>query len=126
MKSTLYTGSRILLGLIFFVFGLNGFVEIFPVFDGLNTKALSFMVAIKNVYLYSFVKSLEVFAGILLLSNQFVFAALVMLAPIVINIFLFHLLLQPSELLIAMLVIVLEVILLAFHYEALKPLFKRR
>lgn len=126
MIKSLYSGSRVLLGLIFFVFGLNGFIELFPVMDGLNTKALSFLVSIKNVYLYTFIKGIEVCAGILLLCNQFVLLSLTLLAPIVVNIFLFHLFLQPSELLIAFVVIILEIFLLAFHFESLKPLFKRR
>lgn len=126
MLQTLITGSRLLLGLIFFVFGINGFLEFFPVIDGLNPKALNFMTNMQNSYLFGLVKSIEVFCGILLLSNQFIPLALIFLAPIIVNIFTFHVVLQPSELLIASAVLLLEIILIITHADKFKSLLSRK
>ena len=118
-------GCRILLGLVFCVFGLNGFLELFPMQEGLSPKALSFMVMMKNCYLFSLVKGIEVVAGVLLGLNQFVPLAVVLLAPIVLNIFLFHFFLQPSELFIAVAVLFLEIVVAFCHLSSFKSLFTR-
>ncbi|MEK9658042.1 MAG: DoxX family membrane protein [bacterium] len=126
MIQNIKLGARLLLGLIFFVFGLNGFISFFPVQEGLNPKALSLMTSMQNSYLFTFIKSCEVFCGLLLLSGQFIPLALVCLAPIVINIFLFHLILQPNEIIIASAILVLEISLIIFHFSAFKNLLQRK
>eukprot|EP01047_Picozoa_sp_COSAG01_P021929 COSAG01_NODE_1288_length_10887_cov_324.284761_4_plen_128_part_00 len=118
--------SRLLLGLIFFVFGSNGFLEFFPVVDGLNPKALSFITSLQNVYLFKLIKSLEIICGILLLSGQFIPLALTCLAPIILNILLFHIFLEPGEILIASAITLLEIILILCHFENFKNLLSRK
>lgn len=122
-------GARILLGLIFFVFGLNGFLNFFPPPPPESMpKALQdfFELFVKSGYLMPLVKGTEVVAGALLLANRFVPLALVVLAPVIVNIVLVHLLLAPSGLGIALLVLALELYLAWVHRRAFAPLLAAR
>lgn len=88
--------ARILLGLIFTVFGLNGFLQFLPMPE-MNPEAGAFLGALAETgYMLPLIKGTEVIAGLLLLSGRLVALALVLLAPIIVNIFLFHTLLAPA------------------------------
>jgi len=100
--------SRILLGLIFFVFGLNGFLQFMPS-PPIPGAAGAFAGALAATgYMFPLIKSVEVIAGLLLLSNRFVPLALAVLAPNVVNILLFHAVLAPGGVVIALFVLALE------------------
>lgn len=121
--------ARVLLGLIFFVFGLNGFLNFFPPPPPESMPpALAdfFALFVKSGYLLPLVKGTEVVAGAFLLANRFVPLALVVLAPVIVNIVLVHLVLAPSGLGIAVLVLALELSLAWAHRRAFAPLFAAR
>jgi uncharacterized membrane protein YphA (DoxX/SURF4 family) len=88
--------ARLLLGLIFFVFGLNGFFGFLPQPE-MNAAAGSLMGAFAQTgYMFPMIKGIEVLAGIALLSGFFVPLALILLSPIVVNIALFHVVLAQN------------------------------
>ena|SRR5687768_7618652 len=90
------TVARLLLGAIFFVFGLNGFLGFLPQ-PPLSDAGGAFLGALAATgYMFPLIKGTEVLAGALLLGNRFVPLALTLLAPVVVNIFAFHLLLSPG------------------------------
>lgn len=89
--------ARILLGLIFFVFGLNGFVNFLHGTPPGGTAGVFLGALISSHYVY-FVSGVQLIAGILLLVNQFVPLALALLAPVIANILVYHLTMQPSGL----------------------------
>lgn len=100
------TGTRILLGLLFFVFGLNGFLQFLPQ-PPLNETALAFLGQLLSSKLLIVVKALEVVSGALLLSGFFVPLALFILAPISFNIFWFHFAYDPGGLMISFVILAL-------------------
>ncbi|MEM9293225.1 MAG: hypothetical protein AAGD01_16200 [Acidobacteriota bacterium] len=84
------TGARIIVGLIFFVFGLNGFLNFLEV-----PPPVEFMqILVASGYLIP-VKLCEVIGGALLLANRYVALGLVFIGPVIVNIVLFHALLDP-------------------------------
>lgn len=92
---TTATVFRYLLGAVFLIFGLNGFLNFIPQPD-LPLKAMAFMKGLSTAsYFFPLVKGLEVLAGAFLLSNRFVPLAIAILGPITLNIFMFHLTLTP-------------------------------
>lgn len=91
-------GARIVLGLIFVIFGLNGFLNFIPMGEPAPV-AQGFLGALgRSGYFFPLLKGTEILTGALLLSGLFVPLALVVLAPIVIQIALFHGFLAPEGL----------------------------
>ncbi len=115
--------ARVLLGLVFFVFGLEGFLHFMPKPTGMPAGAMDFAMAMmKTGYLFQLLKGTETLCGLLLLLNRFVPLALAVLAPIVVNIVAFDLFLAPSGLGIGAVVALLEVYLAWSHRRAFAPL----
>lgn len=111
-------GARVTLGLLFFVFGLNYFLNFLPApAEAPPQAALTFLGGLTaSGYVFPLIKAIEVSAGAALLANRFVPLALTLLAPIIINIAAFHFLLAPAYgLPIALLVLELY---LAWSYRA--------
>jgi putative oxidoreductase len=108
------TIARLLLGLIFVVFGLNmwfQFIPIPPFPEG--SQAATFMGAIYMSGFLSIVKVLEVVGGLLLLTGRFTNLALAILGPIIVNIAMFHVLLVGGGYAMPALIGVLSLIVLA-------------
>jgi uncharacterized membrane protein YphA (DoxX/SURF4 family) len=109
--------ARILLGLVFFVFGLNFFLHFIPL-PPVPAAAGAFEGAmVATHYIFELLKVLEVVCGALLLAGYFVPLALTLLAPIVVNIFFFHAVLAPAGLPVPVVVLALE-IYLAWSYRS--------
>lgn len=87
---------RLLLGLMFFVFGLNGFFMFIPVPPMPEGVGL-FMQALVSTHILMVVKAVEVLVGIMFLTGKFLPLATVALAPITVCILLFHATLTPGE-----------------------------
>ncbi len=91
------TGTRILLGLVFFVFGLNGFLNFLPQPEVPPAAGALLGAFAASGYMFPLIKGTEVIAGALLLSGRAVPLALVLLAPVIVNIALFHAVLAPGS-----------------------------
>ena len=89
--------SRYLLGLTFTVFGLNGFIGFIKI-PRPQGVAGQFMGALVESGFLIPVFALQLTAGVLLLANRFVPLALLLLAPIIVNIALYHALMEPHGL----------------------------
>ena len=122
------TAARVLVGLVFFVFGLNGFLNFIPPpATPLPDRAMAFLVAmIGTGYLIPLVAGTEVLAGALLLTNRFVPLALILLAPVIVNIVAFHAFLEPSGLVIGLVILALESFLLWSHRHAYQGVLTAR
>jgi hypothetical protein len=101
--------ARLLLGFIFLVFGLNGFLHFIPMPPPTGVAGQYMMALAASSYL-SVVFLLELIPAVLLLLNRYVPLALVLLAPIIFNIFLFHALMAPAGLPLAIIVTLLWVL----------------
>ncbi|MEX1135772.1 MAG: hypothetical protein WEB89_02645 [Balneolales bacterium] len=116
MKYILHT-SRILLGLIFLIFGLNGFYTFIPVPD--FHPFMEILVSSGYIYL---IKTVEVVGGLLLLFNKYVPLALIALGVDIVNITAYHLLLDPRNIIIVPILWILLLVLLYGYQNYFKPL----
>lgn len=108
--------ARYLLGFIFFVFGLNGFLHFIklPLPGGV---AGDFMKAMFVTHYLVPVYLIQLIGGVLLLANRYVPLALTLLAPVIVNIVLFHLLMAPDGLPLASVVTILWIVV-ALHVRS--------
>jgi hypothetical protein len=88
-------GARYLLGVIFLFFGLNGFIHFLPT-PPMPGPAGDFMVVMTSTHYMTFVFAVQLIAGILFLANRYVPLALTIIAPVIVNILIFHAVMQPA------------------------------
>lgn len=123
MKIT-FTAARTLLGLIFTVFGLNGFLHFLPMQAMPEGVALQFVTALAASHYMAVVFALQLGTGVLLLANRYVPLALTLLAPVIVNIVLFHLLMAPAGLPLAIVVTILWMLTAYSVRPAFQALFQ--
>jgi hypothetical protein len=128
MKSNATTTARMVLGLVFFGFGLNGLLHFFllPPAEGAAAVFINGLIASRHFFPLLFVAYL--LSGAALLIGLFVPLALTALAPVIVNIVVMHLFLPASgaELCLAAFVTVLEMFLVWSHRAAFRPLLHAR
>ena len=118
--------TRILLGLIFLAYGLDGFLHFMPPHLA-STRATTFVSAlIDSGFIWQLMKGTQVLAGVLLLIDWYVPLALVLLAPIVTIIFCMQLFLDPAGLPVGSSIAVLELALAWFYRDYFKSVLVRR
>lgn len=122
---TVFLIARYLLGLIFLIFGLNGFIHFIPM-QAMPGPAGQFLGAIGTTGYMTVIFALQLIGAILLLSGQYVPLGLVVLGPVVMNILLFHLFLAPAGLPIALLVAILWCLTALGYRWAFEPLLSNR
>jgi putative oxidoreductase len=117
--------ARILLGLVFLVFGMNGFLSFIPgpMPSGLAGQFLGVLTQSHYAFVIS---TLQVVGGILLLVDRFVPLALTLLGPVIVNILFFHLLMAPPGLPIAIFVAILWGIVAFRHRQSFSGIFLQR
>ncbi len=125
MNSKLTLVLRLLLGLLLVVFGANKFIEFLPPFDySANEAAGQFFGTLANNYVIKTVGLVEVIVGLLLLLGRAVPFALVLMAPISVNIILYHATLDPANIGPGAFVFIVNAVLMFAHKDAYKALFR--
>jgi putative oxidoreductase len=100
------TVARYLLGFMFLVFGLNGFLHFIPM-PPPTGLAGQYMGALYLSHYLVLIFLLQLIPGIMLLANRFVPLALTLLGPVVVNIFCYHAFMDNSGLPLALIIVVL-------------------
>jgi putative oxidoreductase len=122
---TASTVARYLAGVIFLVFGLNGFLHFIPL-PPPSGVAGQFMGALFVSHYLTLIFALQVIGAVLLLANRYVPLALAILAPVIVNILSFHALMAPSGLPLALFVTVLWALVFVHVRSAFAALFQAR
>ena len=117
--------ARILLGLIFVVFGLNGFLNFIkgPMPSGLAGQFIGALVASHYFWV---VAALQVAGGALLLVGRFVPLGLVLLGPVIVNIILYHVFMNLSGIVLPIVVVILWFIVFYAHRQYFSGIFAQR
>ena len=117
---------RILMGLGFSVFGLNGFLHFIPepktpMPEGAKAFAGAMM---QTGYMFQLVAGTQLIAGLFLLLNLFVPLALVLLMPVLVNIIAFHIFLQPAGMAPGAILMLMELYLAWMYRRAYLPVLQ--
>jgi hypothetical protein len=125
-QNRLKSAARLLLGGVFTLFGLNGFLGFLPMPppEGLAAAFMGGLGA--SGYFFPLLKGTELLAGLLLLGNRFVPLALTVLAPIVVNIVAFHLFLAPAGLAVPLIITAAGIYLAYTERDVFAPVLRAR
>jgi hypothetical protein len=117
--------ARILMGVVFVFFGLNGFLQFLkaPLPTGL---AGQFLMALFQSHYVWFICAVQIVGGVLLLVNRYVPLALALLGPVIVNIILYHLLLNPAAAQLAVVVTILWFFLFYRYRQNFSGLFVQK
>lgn len=120
--------ARVLMGLIFVVMGLNGFLNFIPQpSTPMPAKALAFIGALYSTgYMVGVASGIQLVAGVLLIANRWVPLALTLAAPIIVNIMLLHVFLAPALIAPAIVVFLIEIYLAWTYRAAFRPMLAMR
>ena len=118
--------ARNLLGLMFVVFGLNGFLHFIPQPPPPPGMAGQYMGAMAATHYFVPVFLLQLIGGVLLLANRYVPLALVMLGPVIVNILLYHALMDVKGIAPGIVVLVLWLVVFASVRSAFAGVFAPR
>jgi putative oxidoreductase len=116
--------ARVLLGFIFVVFGLNIFLHFIPTPPPPPSLVGDFSKALLMSHYLQVVGALQVIGGALLLIGRFVPLGLLLLGPVIVNIDLVHILMDPSGLPMAAFISILAIFLLWRHRDAFAGVFR--
>jgi putative oxidoreductase len=117
--------ARYLAGVIFLVMGLNGFLHFIPLPPPTGVAA-QFMGALYVSHYLWVIFGFQVLGGLLLLINRYVPLAVALLAPVLVNILTFHVLMAPAGLPMALFVAILWVLIFIEVRSAFSGLFQSR
>jgi putative oxidoreductase len=116
--------ARILLGLIFVVFGLNFFLHFYMPVVKMSPEATAFSGGLfGSGYFFPYMKVIEIVSGLFLLLNRYTAFFLLTLLPISLNVFLFHTILAPAGAPVGITVLVLNVFLCIGYFKYYKSVF---
>jgi len=117
--------ARILLGVIFLVFGIDFLYPYLPAQQA-SPAGTAFLEALLGTgYLFQLVKIIEMGSAILLITGWRPALGVALVAPIVLNIALYHLILDPNGIMVGLLIAILEAFLLWAYRDAFMPLLRR-
>jgi len=121
--------TRVLIGLLFTTTGLNGFLMFMPAPDPstMAPAGVAFSAALYATgYMLQLASGVQLLAGLLLISGRYVPLALALLAPMVVNIFLFHVFLEPAGTVLAVIVVAAEIGLAWAYRDKFRPMLQAR
>jgi putative oxidoreductase len=118
--------ARILLGLIFFVFGLNGFLHFIPMGPMPTGHSGQYITVLMQSHYIYFVAAVQVVGGALLLIGRYVPLGLTLLGPVIVNILLYHLLMDLKGIPMAIIVTILWAIVFYRNRQYFSGLFAQK
>ncbi|MFZ0516825.1 MAG: hypothetical protein WBG23_13510 [Acidobacteriaceae bacterium] len=118
--------SRYILGLLFTVFGLNGFLHFIHQPPPANPVALQFFVAVSASHYMIVVFLVQLVGGLLLLSGRYVPLALAILAPVLVNILNYHITMDPGGIGAGLVATILWVMVFLRYRSSFAHIFQQR
>lgn len=118
--------ARILLGAVFTLFSLMYFFQLMPAKE-MHGPAVTFMTGLfSSGYMMNLVKAIELICGIALLTGQFVALSTVVIFPITLNIFLYHAFLEPTTVVISIVLLALNLFIAYTNKERYQLMLTRK
>ena len=122
MNSKVFMILRILLGIFVLVFGVNKFAGFLPPPEGLSETAGAYFGALTSAKVMDLVGIVEIVAGLALIFNKYGALLAIILMSISVNAVLFHAVLDPGNVLPAVVLLLLNIVVLYSYKDKYKDL----
>ena len=126
MKIKIVTTARIIFGLAFLIFGLNGFFSFMPTPAPSAQMGEMLGAFAKTGYFFPMIKSIETICGLLILSNFLVPLGVILIAPILVGITSLHLFLDPQGIPMMIFLHLLHAFLIWGYWNYFKSIFIKK
>ena len=124
MKNKIFTGARILFGFMMVNSGLNKFLNYMPIPE-MTESAEALMVALgASIYVLPFVAIVELLAGGLIITKKYNALGAVLMMPVTINIFLIHTVLNPTGIILSLVLLLINLWILIENKSKFTALFE--
>jgi hypothetical protein len=117
--------SRYILGILFTLFGLNGFLNFLPA-GKMPALAMQYVTVLAASHYTIPIFAVQLVCGILFLINRYIPLALTLVGPVLVNILIFHILMLPIGIGPGLLCTICWFILFAKHYQVFAGIFQAR
>ncbi|HEX4321772.1 MAG TPA: hypothetical protein VHZ52_12750 [Acidobacteriaceae bacterium] len=118
--------ARVLLGLAFLIFGLNGFLNFIPAPPMPDSPMKQFVDVFASSHWQQVISAIQVISAVLFLVGRYIPLALVFIGPVIFNILVFHILFAPSSIGPGVFVTICWFVVFFRHRAAFAPLFQAR
>jgi hypothetical protein len=121
-----FSAAKVLLGGGFLLFGLNGFFHFIPVPPPGNERAKMFADLLVSTKIMSFIQCFEILGGAMILSGRLAPLGLLLIGPVIMGIFVFHLLLDIKNIAGVIIFGILASYVTYKHWSVFSPFFTIR
>ena len=124
MKNKIFTGARLLFGFIMVNSGLNKFLNYMPIPE-MTESAEALMGALgASIYVFPLVAIVELLAGGLIITKKYNALGAVLMMPVTINIFLIHTVLNPTGIILSLVLLLINLWILIENKSKFTALFE--
>ena len=124
MKNKIFTGARILFGIIMANSGLNKFLNYMPIPE-MNESAEALMNALgASIYIFPLVAIIEILSGVLIVTKKYNTLGAILIMPVTINIFLIHTILNPKSIILGLVLLLINLWILVENKSKFSALFE--
>ncbi|MBI2546740.1 DoxX protein [Candidatus Woesearchaeota archaeon] len=126
MNKWIVLGVRVVFGLMLLALGAMGFMNL-PIPPGYPPDAEAFLVALANTgYMNPVISVVFILVGLMFITGSFVALGALLLAPIIVNILLFHIFLDLKTIWLGLIVAVLNAFVAFTEWDKYRLLFRRK
>ncbi|CAI6150522.1 MAG: hypothetical protein SPLUMA2_SPLUMAMAG2_00543 [uncultured Sulfurimonas sp.] len=97
MMQKVFLGIQVVAGLMLVVFGLNKFVDFIPMAAPAPEMGIYMSALFTTGFIFPLIAVIEIVSGLAFISNKFASFMVLIMAPVMVNAFLAHLLLDPTR-----------------------------
>ena len=124
MKNKIFTGARIFFGFMMVNSGLNKFLNYMPIPE-MTESAEALMGALgASIYVFPLVAIVELLAGGLIITKKYNALGAVLMMPVTVNIFLIHTVLNPTGIILSLVLLLINLWILIQNKSKFTALFE--
>jgi uncharacterized membrane protein YphA (DoxX/SURF4 family) len=124
MKNKIFTGARIFFGFMMVNSGLNKFLNYMPIPEMTESAEALMGSLVASIYIFPLVAIVELLAGGLIITKKYNALGAVLMMPVTINIFLIHTVLNPTGIILSLVLLLINLWILIENKSKFTTLFE--